>query len=226
MRILKRVRAVSPLLLLVALPQAAAAVSAAGLPETIGSARVAAVIQPPQTKFSADLPKHVFAAVLSPLFGAAIAGAKTGEEMVKKFSISDPALHLRDAFLQGLAEKYKWNVEMAAETPGEDARDLKKKFSEGFVFDFKTVVWDLTVFVGDHDHYRVEYWGKVRLIRLDDGKILFKETCKFMGRDPKGSRPTLEEMVKDDGTLLKAKLDEAADHCAAELKQRFDPAAK
>lgn len=197
-----------------------------GLVETIGTARVSVVVHPPQTKFSADLPKHVWAAVLSPLFGAAIAGAKTGEEMVKKFSITDPALHLRDAFLKGLQEKPPLNVEMVAEDPGEDARDLKKRLADGFVLDFKTIVWDLTVFVMDHDHYRVEYWGRARLIRLDDGKVLFKETCKYMGHDPKGSRPTLEEMVKDDGTLLKAKLDEAAEACAAELKQRFDPAVK
>ncbi|HYR45473.1 MAG TPA: hypothetical protein VER78_00615, partial [Thermoanaerobaculia bacterium] len=130
-----------------------------GAVEAIGSARVSVVVHPSQTKFSADLPKHVWAAVLSPLFGAAIAGAKTGEEMVKKFSIPDPALHLRDAFLKGLQEKSPLNVEMVAEDPGEDAKDLKKQLTEGFVLDFKTVVWDLTVFMGDHDHYRVEYWG-------------------------------------------------------------------
>ncbi len=151
-----------------------------GAVEAIGSARVSVVVHPSQTKFSADLPKHVWAAVLSPLFGAAIAGAKTGEEMVKKFSIPDPALHLRDAFLKGLQEKSPLNVEMVAEDPGEDAKDLKKQLTEGFVLDFKTVVWDLTVFMGDHDHYRIEYWGRARLIRLE--KRWLRTTARFSRR--------------------------------------------
>lgn len=183
--------------------------------ELIGSARVSVLVQPPQTKFAARLPKQqAGAAVLLPLLGGAIAAAKTGESMRKEYQFADPVVHFRDAFLRKMGETQTIDFVLASEASSEDPSVLKQSLSTEFALEFKTVVWTLAVFGNQH---RIEYWGRVRLIRLDDGKVVWKETCKFRTADPASNERTLEDLLRDNAALLNQEFLAATDQCAAEL---------
>jgi hypothetical protein len=186
--------------------------------ELIGSGRVSVLVYPPQTKFAARLPKQqAAAAVLSPLFGGAVAAARTGEAMREEHQIVDPVLYFRDAFLRKMGEKRKIDAVLVSESGSEDPSELRQRFSTEFALDFKTVVWTLAVF---GNHHRIEYWGRARLIRLDSGKVVWKDTCKFRTGNQKEDQPTLEELLRDDAALLKKEFLAATDQCAAELGSR------
>lgn len=209
--------------LLVSLPATAALAAPPGYVDVIGTARLNVMVLPP-ANFEVRLPKFD---VLSALTDPAAAAAKAGQELLEKFSIADPSLLLRDAFVQGLREKHKLDLGLAVGISSEDPKELKKKLGNGYGLDFKTVVWALNVFgSGDSDHFRVEYWARVRLIHLDSERVLWQATCKFTGPAPKGARPALAELLKDNAALLKARLAEAAKSCTSELLPRFDPEPK
>jgi hypothetical protein len=184
--------------------------------ELIGSGPVSVLVHPPQTKFAARLPKQqAGAAVLSPLFGGAVAAAKTGEAMREEHQIVDPVLHFRDAFLQQMGEKRKIDVVLISESGSENPSELRQGLSTEFALDFKTVVWTLAV---SGNHHRIEYWGRARLIRLDSGKVVWKDTCKFRTGDPKGDQPTLEELLRDHAALLNKEFLAATEQCVAKLE--------
>jgi hypothetical protein len=73
---------------------------------------------------------------------------------------------------------------------------------------------------GTTHQYQVFYSVRVRVLRLPDPGVVWQAGCTSVGRDPKG-KWTLEQLTADDGTLLKSKLDEAADACAEELDARL-----
>jgi len=183
--------------------------------ELIGSGRVSVLVQPPQTKFAARLPKQqAGAAVLSPLLGGAMAAAKTGDAMREEHQIADPVVHFRDAFLQKMGETHTIDFVLALEGGSEDPSELRQSLSTVFALEFKTVVWTLAVSGNQH---RIEYWGRVRLIRLDSGKVVWKETCKFRTADPERNKRTVEDLLRDNAALLNQEFLAATDQCAAEL---------
>jgi hypothetical protein len=85
--------------------------------------------------------------------------------------------------------------------------------------DFRTRIWRI-MFSPGKKHHKIEYWGRARLVRLADPKVLWNETCKFMGDAPK-DQGTEEDMVANDAALLKSTLNLAADHCVTELSAKF-----
>jgi len=181
----------------------------------IGPGRVSVLVQAPQTKFAARIPKQqAGAALLAPLLGGAVAAAKAGEAMRKEHGIVDPVEHFRDAFLAELAEQRPIDAEMIPGTASEDPSILGKGLATELALDFKTVVWTLAV---NGDQHRIEYWGRARLIRLDSGKVLWKETCKFRTADPEATRHTLEDLLRDDAALLNQEFSAATSDCAAKL---------
>lgn len=180
--------------------------------DMIRGARVHGVIITPQTRFKLET-------ITSTLVGFGMSG-RAGEDVIQEFGVAEPAVHLRERFLARLGTDHAAEVRLAPDVVADDgADDLKKAFGEGFVLDFRTRIWRLMYSAGKK-HHKIEYWGRVRLVRLGDSKVLWNETCKFLG-DAKKIEGAEEDMLANDAALLKATFDLAVDYCVAELSTEF-----
>ncbi len=180
--------------------------------EMIRGARIQGVVITPQIGFKLETVK-------SSLVGFGMSG-RAGEEVLQKFGVPDPAFRLRERFLSGLGKDHTGGVQLSPDARADDDADsFKKAFGEGFVLDFRTRIWRLMYSAGKK-HHRYEYWGRARLVRLADSKVVWNETCKFLGDAPK-TEGAAEDMLANDAALLRATMNMAVDHCVTELSQRF-----
>lgn len=145
-----------------------------------------------------------------------------GDKMAKEYALEDPAVRLQSRFLTSLEKATGSKESTIVQKPpsGESLEELKRTFGTGMVLDFKTTQWLLFYYPTDWSHYRIAYSARGRLVRLDEPKIIWQGTCEIIGQDPKTS-PTLEELVANNGALLKQKINEAADACAEQLWDHF-----
>jgi len=106
-----------------------------------------------------------------------------------------------------------------------DISVLKMAFGTGMVIDFDTTHWWLNrirtlrgLFINsDMDPYALTYEVRARLIRLDDSKILWQNTCFISDRNPQ----IWGELEANDFSLLKKERLDTADACAQELIDYF-----
>lgn len=182
--------------------------------------------------FVAQTPEVRNAASAGMLFGAvggAIAGAvqaseaeRIGSQLVRDYSLEDPILKIRSAFLERISRNS--NVQSLRSTQdvfaGDDPEQLKMKFQQGFVFDFKTTSWSLTPVPFGPNNYRVQYKGRARLLRFPEGKVEWQGVCEADGK-VESSAPTLLQLVANSGTILKTQLASTAEPCAEQLERQF-----
>lgn len=145
-----------------------------------------------------------------------------GDKMANEYALKDPALRLQSRFLTSLEKDTGSKESRIVQEPpgGESIEELKRTFGKGMVLDFKTTQWLLFYYPTDWSHYRIAYSARGRLVRLEEPKIIWQGTCEVIGQDPKTS-PTMDELVANNGALLKQKINEAADACAEQLWDHF-----
>lgn len=158
------------------------------------------------------------------LIGGAVAAnsmEKAGQELIAACSVTDPALTVRDRIAQAMQDAY--GVRPTVQIVDEEAAvtdslpHLKQRFNSGIVLDTRTLGWQLIYYPADWGHHFVVYAGRARLLRLDDGKVLWDGRCVQKLPDPKESRRTVDDYRANDGQLLRAKIAEAAEGCATAL---------
>ena len=153
--------------------------------------------------------------------------AELGERIRVRYRLGDPMGRVRQAVLERLA--IQLGTPSLRSTPErflstDQVADLKATFVSGIVLDFGTVGWGLVALPKampfTAEHYEVAYLVRMRLVRLGDSRILWQATCGSVRRSVQENW-TMEQLTADDGALLKAKLNQAADECAAELLAQF-----
>lgn len=142
-----------------------------------------------------------------------------GEELARANTLEDPALKVRDGFLSALVNQFNMtNLVPLDETfATDDPKSMGEKLAAGIVLDFKTSDWRL-IPAGSDAHYRVVYRVRSRFFRTSDQKVVWQGYCRY---DPDGTHATLPELTARSGVLLRAKMDEAAEACAATLLVQF-----
>jgi len=165
-----------------------------------------------------------------PSLGGALLGAvgqfavdrPAGAAVVERYGITDSALRVRDTFLADIAQDMSRVKTIQAFRDSDNISKLKTDLgSAGYALEFRSILTNVLPFMGDGKHQRIEYWVRARLIRLDSGSVVWRDTAKFLGNAPKGQRPTPDEMMANGAAVLKEKLNEAADACAHDLARNF-----
>lgn len=148
---------------------------------------------------------------------------ENGKKMIRDYSLEDPVLKVRDKFISSVGADLGLQEAGAFTEPLKDdsIEGLKRRFGKGMVFDFKTTRWLLNYYPADLSHYRMTYGGRARLVSLEDSRVLWQGACRFSTTKEMRASPTMEDLVADDGALLKTKLLEASDRCASELLRQF-----
>ena len=148
-----------------------------------------------------------------------VAQESRGERFVRAYSLSDPAVKAREAFIAALAGQ----IEAARLTQIQDilsedsVENLRKRFGGGVVLDFQTEIWGLLP-APLSLLYQTPYAVRSKLVRLADGRVLWRGYCHHRGSD---FRATWEEFTANSGALLKKKLAETAKACGKELVSQF-----
>src|SRR6266852_3065063 len=94
---------------------------------------------------------------------------------------------------------------------------LKKTFGASTILDLKPLAWSLSYHPSDSDVYVVTYLARGRLLRLEDGRVLWEGYC-HPHRHWTEPYPALMEDLKAGGGLeLRARLCAAATGCADDL---------
>jgi hypothetical protein len=147
-----------------------------------------------------------------------------GEATRLRVGLEDPTFVVRDRFVAG------FNTELGIAAPvdqqivfTDDIDELVQKLGPtGVLLDFKTIVWGIgsagLLFKGDMG-YGVFYMGRVRVIRLEERKILWQSLC--YGGTPDDKRTTSTAFLENDAALLKQGLVEAGEDCAEALLRQM-----
>jgi hypothetical protein len=102
----------------------------------------------------------------------------------------------------------------------DDLAELAQTLGPGLAVDFATVSWGMLAIPkwvpGTTHHYQVAYGARVRLVQLEDRKILWQATCASVGPDA-NAHWTQDELTDNGGTLLRERLAASADACGGDL---------
>jgi len=160
----------------------------------------------------------------SSLFGGGyiyMATAKSaGERMIRKYGLQDPTLRVRDVLISALAaEPNVKGFEVAPEPLEDDNLDtIRARFPKRLVLDFKADLWTLQTSEPLSEQRRLFYYVRARLLRTEDGTLISRGYCTYRARPmPEG----WDDLTANGGALLKARLEQAADACAAWLRSQM-----
>lgn len=167
----------------------------------------------------------MFGAVGGAIAGAAQASAakEAGKEIVSDYSLEDPIKRVKKSFLEWAANgAHVSGVRLEQQPLSRDGiEQLRKTFSSGYVFDFKTTGWSLgPAGVMSQDNYNVRYEARARLLSFPEGKITWQGTCSTQGKT-EAPAPTILRLVANSGAILKGLLESAADACVDQLRNDF-----
>lgn len=152
---------------------------------------------------------------------AALQNQSTAQQITKEYGLQDPAIRVKTNFLASISKLLETNNITSIQEPLKetDLDELKAKFQQGTVFDFKTKMWGMSTVPFQGYHYIV-YYARARLIRFPESKIIWQGTCSAEDKDPV-RMPHWTEFLENNGAVLKEKLNKLADSCADELMAQF-----
>ncbi len=176
---------------------------------TLKGKTVARTVHKSPTFMAVTPGKGAFAAI------GAIAMAKTGNALVEKHRIADPAGQL-GAGLQGVMQS-QFDVRAvsgsAVTVASDDIETIRRSAGNAdLVLDVKTIGWGFAYDGFKFSDYAVNAAMDVRLIDVQTGKVLASSRCTSPVAE-KDQMSTHDELLANDAALIKRKLSEVADYC-------------
>jgi hypothetical protein len=158
------------------------------------------------------------------LIGALVGlGAVAVEEKqraeVSALGLPDPAERVRERFVAAVTKELGLTnlAAQAQRLPADGLDEVARAVGRGLAFDVSTFNWVLTPDQFSASAYALSYRARARLIRAEDRKVLWLGLCSASPADESGRGPFYDELVANQGRLLREKSSVLADRCAAEL---------
>lgn len=155
--------------------------------------------------------------------GSVYVALKNGKEWTQENNISHPMAAVRDRLTGKLKSEmglYSFKHLETTVDIGEDSVDkLKARFGSGLIMDFSggyQVIYYLT----SPSSYHMYFNGRARLVRLEDGKIMWAGNCRTDVEDP-DNKPTIDDLRANQAARLKQWLDRGAAECSKQLTDQF-----
>ncbi len=138
-----------------------------------------------------------------------------GKKLVSEMQLVDPASTIKTALGRSLADHYSMH-ELAVIPQVKDYESDPKVVSgmanhQGFVLDVRTFGWG-TLYYPFKTQYKVNYFAQARLINARQGRLISTERC-IIDEKYSPQAPTYDQLMADNGSLLKQKLEQAAQEC-------------
>ena len=146
-------------------------------------------------------------------------GSVPAKDRARQYGIADPAVGIKERLAQALERE--GGFKKIAITPAPLPREQATQTGSGITLDVMTVHWGVGYFPADWSRYQLGYGARARLVRLDDGRVLWKGTCNYGSGDKSGLRPTLAELSANNAAVLKQMIAEAQSDCEKRLVDQF-----
>lgn len=148
------------------------------------------------------------------LFGAA-AMVNAGNDLVAKDGIPDPSLAVSAKLAEDLqgarGEKLLSNKKVIA-ADDKISTLLKDYPGADLIIDVKTINWMYSYYPSKWDKYHVFYAARLRVLDGKTGSLVAQAICKGDPTD-QNNPPTRDQLLANDGELLKNLLQKAGDSC-------------
>ncbi len=146
-----------------------------------------------------------------------------GKKLVKEMQLVDPASTIKTALSQSLAEHYVMD-DITVIPQIKDYENDPKAVSamagnHGFVLDVRTFGWG-TMYYPFKTQYKVNYIAQARLINARQGRLISAESCTINDKYSKQA-PTYDQLMANNGALLKTKLNQAAQECIRQFNAKM-----
>lgn len=155
--------------------------------------------------------------------GAGFAAIKNGKEWTQENNIPHPMISVRDRLVSKLKSDmglYSFkHVETGVDIGEESPEKLKARFGSGLVLDF-TGTYQVIYYLSSMSSYHMYFNGRARLVRVDDGKIMWVGNCRTDVEDP-DNKPSIDELRANQAARLKQWLDRGATECTRQLTDQF-----
>jgi hypothetical protein len=163
-------------------------------------------------------------------YGTAMAGPgsvyvaiKNGKEWTQEHAIVHPMVAVRDRLLGKLRSElgvYSFkHLDTTLDIGEESPEKLKARLGGGMVMDF-TGSYQVIYYLAAASKYHMYFNGRARLVRLDDGKIMWVGNCRTDIEDP-DNKPSIDDLSTNKAALLKQWLDRGAAECSKQLTEQF-----
>lgn len=145
----------------------------------------------------------------------------SGVEMMRAFSLSPASVALENDVASKLKnEAGLSNVQVDPQSLKlpvlEDTKVYRSKYSSGLVLDIEAD-YGANYQVVHWKTYNFGIYGKARLIRVADGKVLWKDTCNINGHSDDSLTLDVSQFEANNGARLKKLTKLAADTCSRVL---------
>lgn len=155
--------------------------------------------------------------------GSVYVAIKNGKEWTQENNIPHPMAAVRDRLIGKLKSDmglYSFKHLDTTVDIGEDSVDkLKARFGNGLMMDFNGS-YQVIYYLGAASKYHMYFNGRARLLRLDDGKIMWVGNCRTDIEDP-DNKPTIDDLRANQAARLKQWLDRGAAECSKQLTDQF-----
>lgn len=163
-------------------------------------------------------------------YGTAMAGpgsvyvaVKNGKEWTQENNIPHPMVTVRNQLVGKLKSDlsvYNFKHLDATLDIGEESPEkLKARLGNGLVMDF-TGTYQVIYYLAAASKYHMYFNGRARLVRLDDGKVMWVGNCRTDIEDP-DNKPSIDDLRANQAARLKRWLDRGAAECGKQLTDQF-----
>lgn len=147
-----------------------------------------------------------------------------GQKMMKKYNVPNPTRTIRDRFLRQIKRESNIKKFVGSNKPQNikerKIEKLKEKYKTGVVLQVFPGQFQIWYYPTNWAKYQLWFsaWGQ--LVRLDDGKVLWKGSCSAYQKDKKNA-PSMKELTAESSTVLKNWVDTATRQCSDQLAKSF-----
>ncbi len=151
----------------------------------------------------------------------AVASISSGNEIIAKNNIEDPAVYVGEKLGVELSTKYGTRVSSkSVSVNADDVRTISKNNADiDLLLDIRTINWSFNYFPTTWNKYRVIYSARLRLIDIKGERVLAEGFCARVPDETPNS-PTYDELLANNAQRLKKELRDAADFCVGEFKTK------
>jgi len=155
--------------------------------------------------------------------GSVYLAVKNGKEWTQEHNIPHPMLAVRDRLVGKLKSDlsvYNFkHLEATLDIADESPEMLKTRLGSGMVMDF-TGTYQVIYYLTAASKFHMYFNGRARLLRLDNGKIMWVGNCRTDIEEP-DNKPSIDELSANQAARLKQWLGRGAAECSKQLTEQF-----
>lgn len=152
----------------------------------------------------------------------AFAMISTGNEIIRKYDVEDPATYIGNEIAMEIARTRSMDLISPAIPSKEDSIEYLSRTHAGndYVLDVRTINWSFGYFPTDWNNYRVMYSAKARLLDMRSRETIAEAFCSRVP-ERSSTSPSYDQLLSKNAARLKSELQVAAKHCVKELRDKL-----